>query len=55
MNRSCRDAIPPHPKAETVLARRLGYVSLGLVPCVVLNDGGGVYVLKGDLALGGSR
>ena len=36
--------------------RRLGYVSLGLVPCVVFSTmAAGVYVLKRDLALGGGQ
>jgi hypothetical protein len=36
--------------------RRLGYVSLGLVPCMVIATmATGVYVLKRDLALGGGQ
>ncbi len=43
-------------KRKVHLHRRLGFVSLGLVPCVMISTMAvGVYVLKRDLALGGGQ
>ena len=43
-------------KRKLNLHRLLGFVSLGLVPCVVISTmAAGVYVMKRDLALGGGQ